>query len=119
MTSHPLSVYCQFPRRALSESLHSYRTACTKDPFPHSLCFVSSYLLLLYLILRKEFSKLYIELGDQSLIMCHYKCRLLQFMNNICHSKYLTGTCHTEQGLKILYIIKSVYNCLYCCRQKL
>ena len=68
-------------------------------------------------IFREKFFHFSVELPCQSLIMCDNQCGFIQRRNDICHCKCLTRTGNSKQGLKLITLLKSLYQ--FCNRLRL
>ena len=73
--------------------------------------------LIIIIIRHKIFLKLTVKLRCQSLIMCDNQCGFIQRRNDICHCKCLTRTGNSKQGLKLITLLKSLYQ--FCNRLRL
>ena len=63
-------------------------------------------------ILRKKLLHLAVELAGQCLVVGNDQRGLVERLNDIGHCKSLAGSCHAQQGLKLISFFKSFYQFL-------
>ena len=67
-------------------------------------------------VVWKKFLHLPVKLRRQRLIVCNDQRRFVQLLNNICHSKCLTGTCDSKQRLELIALLEAFDQFLNCLR---
>ena len=65
---------------------------------------------IMHCIIWEKWLKLSSKLSSKGLIVRDDQCRLLNFLNNICHSKGLSRSCCSKQSNTRLSLIKSSWN---------